>query len=94
MLLCILHLDLKFDPYKIAIVQKLHAQDWENRVNCCQCILANMSHTAILLTSDEAHFHLIGCVNKQNFRYWARANPHELHERPLHSERVTVWCAV
>ena len=23
-----------------------------------------------------------------------RANPHVLHKRPLHSERVTVWCAV
>ena len=31
---------------------------------------------------------------KQNFRYWAGANPHELYKRPLHSERVTVWCAI
>ena len=53
-----------------------------------------MPHTAIFLTSDEAHFHLIGCVNKQNFLYGAGTNPHEYHERPLHSKRVTVWCAV
>jgi len=25
--------------------------------------------------SDEAHFHLCGFVNKQNFRYWSQANP-------------------
>ena len=24
--------------------------------------------------SDEAHFHLAGYVNKQNFRYWADSN--------------------
>ena len=63
-------------------------------VNCCQRILANVHPTAILLTRDVAHFYLIGCVTKRNFLYWAGVNPHELHERSLHSERVTVSCAV
>jgi len=27
-------------------------------------------------------------------RYWAADNPRELHQRPLHSPRVTVWCAI
>ena len=44
--------------------------------------------------SDEAHFHLNGNVNKQNFRYWAAENPQTLHQKPLHSEKVTVWCGV
>jgi hypothetical protein len=44
--------------------------------------------------SDEAHFHLSGYVKKQNFRYWANINPRELHQAPLHSEKVTVWCAM
>ncbi|KAJ4437679.1 hypothetical protein ANN_17824 [Periplaneta americana] len=44
--------------------------------------------------SDEAHFHLSGSVNKQNFRNWAEENPKEINMRPLHSERVTVWCGV
>jgi len=42
--------------------------------------------------SDEAHFHVSGFVNNQNFRYWSEANPRELHEKPLHSQKVTVWC--
>jgi hypothetical protein len=25
---------------------------------------------------------------------WAVDNPRELHERPLHSPPVTVWCAI
>ena len=47
-----------------------------------------------LITSDEAHFHLSGYVNKQNCRFWGCENPQIVHEGPLHSERVTVWCAV
>ena len=48
----------------------------------------------IILMSDEARFHLNGTVNKQNCRYWSPDNPHNIHQRPLHSDRVTVWCAV
>jgi hypothetical protein len=44
--------------------------------------------------SDEAHFHLSGFVNKQNFRCWSPTNPTELRNRPLHSSKVTVRCAV
>ena len=44
--------------------------------------------------SDEAHFHLSGFVNKQNFCYCSATNPIEIHDRPLHSSKVTVWCAM
>jgi hypothetical protein len=47
-----------------------------------------------LLMSDEAHFHLTGAINRQNFRYWSMENLRELHQRPLHISKVTVWCAV
>ena len=47
-----------------------------------------------LLMSDEAHFHLHGTVNKQNFQHWSAANPHELHQRPTYDPEVTIWCAV
>jgi len=40
--------------------------------------------------SDEAHFHVSGFVNKQNFCYWSQANPRALHKKPLHSQKVTV----
>jgi hypothetical protein len=48
----------------------------------------------VILMTDEAHFHLSGCVNKQDFRCRAEENPQQLHQRPLHSARVTVWCGV
>jgi hypothetical protein len=33
-------------------------------------------------------------VNKQNFRHWSYNNPWELHQRSLHSPKITVWCAI
>jgi hypothetical protein len=38
--------------------------------------------------------HLSGFVNKQNFRYWSSENSHRFHKMPLHSAKVTVWCAI
>jgi hypothetical protein len=48
----------------------------------------------ILFMTDEAHFHVSGSENIQNFHYWAAENPHQLHQLPLHSEKVTVWCGM
>ena len=48
----------------------------------------------VIVTSDEAHFHLNGNVNKQNFCSWSPMNPRQLHERPLYCDKVTVWAAV
>ncbi|CAK9810866.1 Mariner Mos1 transposase [Anthophora plagiata] len=90
----ILHTDLHLHPYKIMVCQKLSPADYGRRLDCCKAILAAVPPTGILWSSDEAHFHLSGTVNKQNFRYWAAENPRELHALPLHSPKVTVWCAM
>ncbi len=45
-----------------------------------------------IIFSDEAHFHLNGYVNKQNCRIWGAENPRVIQERPMHPQRVTVWC--
>ena len=44
--------------------------------------------------SDEAHFHLSGFVNKQNFPFWAEGNPRAVHQKELHPLKCTVWCAI
>ncbi|GFT00764.1 DUF4817 domain-containing protein [Trichonephila clavipes] len=47
-----------------------------------------------ILFSDEAHFWVNGYVNKQNCRIWSEANPQVYVETPLHTEKLTVWCAL
>lgn len=90
----ILHRDLKMHPYKIVTTQELSERDCGVRVRLCQDLLRNIRPEDVVIFSDEAHFHLSGTVNSQNCRYWCERNPQELHQRPLHSPKVTVWCAV
>jgi hypothetical protein len=90
----ILHADLKLHPYKMMLAQELSERDHANRRAISAEILEQVPAAAVLLSSDEAHFHISGAVNKQNFHYWAERNPRELQERPLNSPRVTIWCAV
>ena len=44
--------------------------------------------------SDEAHFHLNGYINSNNNVYWGTSPPQEVLQRPLHSSKVTTWCAM
>ena len=89
----ILHADLKLHPYKMMLAQELSERDHANRRAISAEILEQVPVAAVL-SNDEAHFHLSGAVNKQNFHYWAERNPRELQEQLLHSPRVTVWCPV
>lgn len=92
----ILHNELKFHPYKMVIAQELTETDFMQRREFCErmmTILAEDANTVIIM-SDEAHFHLDGYVNKQNYEYWEAKNPRELHQGPLHSTKVTAWCGV
>jgi len=91
----ILHNDLNFHPYKIAIVQELNDRDMANRRISSEQLLEMLNYDGVintLLMTDEADFHLSGYVNKQNYRYLTPENPQDLYQRPLHSERLTAWC--
>jgi hypothetical protein len=70
----ILHADLKLHPYKMMLAQEFSERDHANRRAISAEILEQVPAAAVLLSSDEAHFHN-GVVNKQNFRYWAERNP-------------------
>ena len=78
----------------MAIKQELYERDLSSRRNACEVLLEVVPEDAIVFFNDEAHFHFCGSVNKQNMRYWADTNPRQLPERPLHSPKVAVWCAI
>lgn len=92
----ILKIKLSMHAYKVKICQKLQPTDFERRMQFCEWFLekldADNEFIGKLIMSDEAHFNLSGCVNRQNLRFWSTENPMEIMEMPLHSERVTVWC--
>ena len=70
--------------------QELSPQDFAKRRDACNAILTIVRPGIVAWTSDEAHFHLSGTVNKQNVRYWPSENPCKLHQRPLHSPKVSI----
>jgi hypothetical protein len=92
----ILHEDLNFHSYKMVIIQAISYQDTVSRKNVCEVLLNaldNDDRNHVLMT-NEASFHLRGNVISQNCRYWSTENPRNIHQKPLHSEKVIVWCGV
>ena len=94
----ILHSDLNLHPYKVQSVHSLIDRDKDVRSQLCRhfhgILPENLTLPNNRLMSQEAHFHLHGTVNTQNFRHSSVANPHQLHQLPLYDPKVTVWCAV
>ena len=85
-------------PYKIQTQQPLSPEAIDKRLEFGNVVLNWLDNNEInfgqIWFSDEAHFHLDGCVNKQNWRIWGTENPHFSIEKSLHPQRVTVWCAL
>lgn len=89
----------KFHPYKIHLVQELHEDDFDRRLEFCE----NMSERIIndpnlvfnICFSDECSFFLNGIVNRHNCRYWADENPHIIHEvRTQYPQKLNVWAGI
>lgn len=94
----VLKRDLDLTAYKLTVSQKLTADDFGKREAFCRWFLQKCVDSPSFLNgvwwSDEAHFHLNGQVNRQNYRFWGQHPPQEVLEAPLHSPKVTVWCAL
>lgn len=92
----ILHKDLGLFAYKVQLTQELKQNDHPLRYRFSVWALEQLeiddNFAQKIIFSDEAHFHLGGYVNKQNCRIWGSENPHVVIEKPMHPERVTVWC--
>ena len=90
--------ELSLFPYKIQIQQPLSPGNFVERVDFANVVLQMIDENKIDINkihfTDEAHFDLNGYVNKQNYRHWGTSNPHLAVVRPLHPQRVTVWCAI
>jgi hypothetical protein len=94
----IVHSDLNLHPYKFQIVHSLNDREKELRLQFYrhfqEILTGNLNLPNKLLMSSEAHFHFHGSVNTQNFRSCSAANPHELFQRPIYDQNVTLDCDV
>ena len=92
----ILHKNLHYRPHKNQVAQELSEREKVSWLQFCNEFLDlvenNIDIVNILLTSVKVHFHMSGYANKQKCRYWAPTQ--ELHQHPLYSAKVTMWCAV
>ena len=80
-----------YKPYKPRHVQELLPSDFGLREAFAQRAMAELDFNRVLWT-DEASFHLNGNVNSIRGNAWSPAPVKVLHEQPLHSPKVLVWC--
>lgn len=61
------------------------AGDYQRNGNFAQFTIEVMDNNGnmILFMNDETHFHLNGCINKQNVCYWFPVNQQQLYKEPL-----------
>ena len=60
-----------FQLYKLMIMQKILQHDHVQRLKFSENMLNILTDDlAVIITSDEARFHLDNHVNKQNCQYW------------------------
>jgi hypothetical protein len=86
---------LKIYPYRAHVMHELKEPEKEKRLQYSRWSEHFIQGGRDILGSFLSWwFHLSGYINSQNSRIWSTENPHTFHERPLHSLKVGVWCAV
>lgn len=85
-------------PFRIQIGQRLTEPDMRARMVYCGTFLAMVYEDPAFLNnvwfSDESHIHLNGYINRQTTRFLGFERPNVIVQKPLHSARVTIWCAI
>lgn len=87
--------DLHLKPYKEHEWHELQPGDCQKRLDFAEFFIGLPKNaSSLLLACDEAYFYLHPEVNSQNNRRWLPSKPTDKIERPLHGEKVLVWCAI
>ena len=86
--------DLNLKPYTPRLLQALHEDDPDRRLEFCEWMLDSTEDDSIrldrILRTDEATFQTNGRVNRHNCVYWSDTNPHFI-EQELNVPRVIIW---
>lgn len=94
----IMRKDLALYPYRITKRHELLDRDYPVRVQLADWFLNKHNGDDDFLNniwwSDESHVHLNGYVNSHNAIHWGTEKPTEVQSVPLHSLKITIWCAI
>ena len=88
---------LVMQPYKLHIMQTLHAGDRAKCVKFSNAVLPDIKDNNVLpclIFIDEATFHISGKVNHHNVRIWRLQNSQKILEHLRDSPKVNVFCAI
>lgn len=88
---------LSLKPYKVHFDQKLHGEDFQDRMEMCHTLLPMWRNREIqenVSSSDEATIYVNGFLNKHKIRYWCKTNPHGTLETVMKSPKLSVWCTL
>ena len=89
---------LDFSSYKIQLFQAIKPEDLTLRESFCLRFLSilHLDPTFIhnIWFSDDCHVLLNGFINKQNICLLGFSPPTTFVQKSLHSEMITVWCAL
>jgi hypothetical protein len=78
-------------------VHDIKPTDASQRIKFCNLVLKNvhdgLTCSQLLFITDEAYFHLSGCINSENTCIWSDENPHAVHQIPQHDIQIGVLFA-
>ncbi|GBM38535.1 hypothetical protein AVEN_110205-1 [Araneus ventricosus] len=94
----VLHKRLRLHAYKIQLMNEIKPEDKLKRVEFATFMMLKIdddeSFLNRILFTDEATFHISGCVNRHNCRIWGSHQPTETHQYVRCSPKVNVWCGL
>lgn len=94
----ILRKTLNFKPWKPIRCHELKDNDYQKCYDFGETMLElrrqDPRFFSNIVWSDEASFHINGCVTLRNCYFLAPKNPNVLYKKAVGKQRVTVWCGM
>jgi hypothetical protein len=94
----VLHKKLKLHAYKILLLHEIKAADKPKRKKSAERMLETIDNDPNFMCNitftDEATFHINGCINRHNCWIWGSEKPHVTYEFVRDLPKLNVWCGL
>jgi ferredoxin-like protein FixX len=94
----VIHKRLRLYAYKIQLKHDIKPDEVPKHYDFASLMLNKIDEDETFVRqicfTDEATFHMNGCVNCHNCRIWGSEQPNEIREYVRGSAKVNVWCGL